>query len=105
MTLPTPRSVFNESDSAVTLRVEGLEWRFHVSAVTRVDRDLFITITLDGPDLCTLVVHLCDRIELGVTASEILMFACEWLLVRGTERRGYRDLADTSAVRSWSRVA
>ena len=105
MTLPTPRSVFNESDSAVTLRVEGLEWRFHVSAVTRVDRALFITITLDGPELCTLVVHLRDRIELGVTASEILMSACEWLLVRGRERRGYCDLTTPAAVRTWSQVA
>ncbi|MGC4081191.1 MAG: hypothetical protein QM736_03510 [Vicinamibacterales bacterium] len=102
--MPTITSACDETDSAVTLRVEGVEWRFRVSAVTRVERNLFITVGLDGPESCSLVVRLRDRIVLGLTASEVLLAACEWLLVRGNARHGYRDLAESQA-HAWDQVA
>ena len=81
------------SQAPVTLNVAGEAWRFSISSVTRVGRDLFISIVLQGADLCTAVVHLRDDVVWGVTAREILNKACEWLLSRGKERHVYIDLA------------
>jgi hypothetical protein len=76
------------------LHVHGVEWRFTIESVTRVGRELFIRIALDGPEACVLTVQLHDRVVFGVTASEILNAACEWLRARGTTRQGFIDLAD-----------
>lgn len=77
----------------VTLHVAGEAWQFSITGVTRVGRELFISIALQGAELCTAVVHVRDHIVLGVTAREILDRACAWLLARGQQRHAYIDLA------------
>jgi hypothetical protein len=78
---------------SVALHVDGVEWRFSIAAMTRVDRELFINVTLDGPEQCSVVVHLRDQIVFGVTAREILNAACAWLLDRRGATHAYIDLA------------
>ena len=80
------------AQAPVTLNVAGEAWRFSIASVTRVGRELFISVVLQGADICTAVVHVHDDIEWGVTAREILNSACEWLLARGTERHVYIEL-------------
>lgn len=91
------RATRPDEQNPVVLEVQGVEWWFSVAAVSRVDRDLFIQVALDGPESCLLTVHLRERLVLGSTAQEILMAACEWLLERGTAKNGFIDLADTTA--------
>lgn len=81
------------AQAPVTLNVAGEAWRFSIASVTRVGRELFISVVLQGADICTAVVHVHDHIEWGVTAREILNSACEWLLARGNERHVYIELA------------
>jgi hypothetical protein len=82
-----------EGQAPVMLNVKGQAWRFSISGVTKVGRELFISIVLQGAELCTAVVHVHDHIVLGVTARQILDRACEWLLARGDERHVYIELA------------
>src|SRR4029079_12894338 len=77
------------AQAPVTLNVAGEGWRFSIASVTRGGRELFISVVLQGADICTAVVHVHDHIEWGVTAREILNSACEWLLARGTVRHVY----------------
>jgi hypothetical protein len=79
----------------VALEVKGVEWWFSVAAVTRVGRDLFIKVALDGPEACLLTMQVRDRIVLGSTAAEMLTAACEWLLERGAATHGFIDLAES----------
>jgi hypothetical protein len=81
-----------KTQAPVTLNVAGESWRFSIAGVTRVGRELFISVVLQGAELCTAVVHVHDHIVWGVTAKEILNRACEWLLSRGTERHVYIEL-------------
>ena len=60
------------AQAPVTLNVAGEAWRFSIASVTRVGRDLFISVVLQGADICTAVVHVHDHIEWGGTAREIL---------------------------------
>ncbi|HUR35468.1 MAG TPA: hypothetical protein VM032_16805 [Vicinamibacterales bacterium] len=76
----------------VTLTVAGESWRFSITGVSRIGRELFISVVLQGAELCTAVVHVHDHIVLGVTARQILDRACEWLLARGHERHVYIEL-------------
>jgi hypothetical protein len=88
----TVQTTYVEEQAPVMLNIAGEAWRFSISGVTRVGRDLFISVVLQGAELCTAVVHVHDHIVLGVTAREILDRACEWLLARGDERRVYIEL-------------
>ncbi len=89
------RATATEAPEPVMLHVGGEEWRFSITGVTRVGRGLFISVMLQGRDICTAVIHVRDRIVLGVTARDILEHACEWLKRRGSERHVYIDLAES----------
>ena len=78
----------------VTLDVGGQRWQFSVTGVTRVGRELFISVMLQGAEVCTAVVHVRDRIVVGFTARAILDRACAWLLARRGERHTYIELED-----------
>jgi hypothetical protein len=91
--VPTVQATDIQTQAPVTLNVAGEAWRFSIASVTRVGRELFISIVLQGADLCTAVIHVHDEIEWGVTAREILNRACQWLLCRGAERHVYIELA------------
>ena len=80
----------------VTLHVAGETWRFAITGVTRVGRDLFISVVLTGREVCTAVVHVRDQIVPGVTARRILDRACEWLLQRHDDRHVYIELGDAT---------
>jgi hypothetical protein len=82
-----------DGQNPVTLHVAGEQWRFSITGVTRVGRELFISVALQGAVLCTAVVHMRDQIVLGETARQILDRACDWLLTRGSERHVYIELA------------
>lgn len=86
-----------EDQTPVLLHVDGEDWRFSITGVTRVGRELFISVMLQGRDVCTAVVHVRDRVVLGVTARDILERACEWLMRRGSERHVYIELAESMA--------
>jgi hypothetical protein len=88
------RATQPEGQMPVSLHVNGVEWWFSVTAVTRVRRDLFIQVSLQGPDQCRLTVHVRDQIEFGVTARDILTAACDWLTTRGSATHAYLDLAE-----------
>ena len=60
----------------VTLHVAGEAWKFSITGVSRVGREVFISVVLQGAEVCTAVVHVHDHIVLGVTAREILDRAC-----------------------------
>lgn len=81
----------------VTLHVAGETWKFSITGVSRIGRDLFISVVLQGAEVCTAVVHVRDHIVLGVTARDILYRACAWLLARGGERHVYIELAEAWA--------
>jgi len=81
------------AEAPVTLSVGGEAWRFSIASVTRVGRDLFISVILQGADLCTAVIHVHGPIVPGVTARAILTRAGSWLLDRGQERHAYLELA------------
>ena len=83
----------------LALHVDGAEWRFAIESVKRIGRELFIHIGLHGPDICSMTVHVRDRIIFGVTAPQILNLACDWLLTRGSAKHAYVDLAES--VQSW----
>lgn len=91
--MDTIQATYVEGQAPVMLNIAGEPWRFSISGVTRVGRELFISVVLQGAELCTAVVHVRDHIVLGVTAREILDRACEWLMARGTERHVYIELA------------
>ncbi len=78
----------------VTLHVAGEAWKFSITGVSRIGRDLFISVVLQGAEVCTAVVHVRDHIVLGVTARDILDRACAWLLARRDERHVYIELAE-----------
>jgi hypothetical protein len=80
----------------VALHIAGEEWLFSIASVKRIGRELFLQIALRGPALCSLTVHLRDRVVFGVTAPQILNAACDWLLSRGEATHGYVDLANVS---------
>ena len=79
----------------LALHVDGAEWRFVIESVKRIGRELFIQIGLQGPDVCSMTVHVRDRIVFGVTSAQILNLACEWLLTRGSAKHAYLDLAES----------
>jgi hypothetical protein len=81
------------AEAPVTLNVAGEAWRFSIASVTRVGRELFISVILQGADLCTAVIHVHGPIVPGVTARAVLDRACGWLLDRGQERHAYLDLS------------
>lgn len=81
----------------VTLHVAGEAWKFSITGVSRIGRELFISVVLQGAEVCTAVVHVRDHIVLGVTAKDILDRACAWLLARQGERHVYIELAETFA--------
>ncbi len=81
----------------VTLHVAGEAWKFSITGVSRIGRDLFISVVLQGAEVCTAVVHVRDHIVLGVTARDILDRACAWLLARRGERHVYIELAEAMA--------
>jgi hypothetical protein len=83
-----------DGQGPVSLHVSGAEWRFSIASVKRMGRDLFLQIALQGPAICSLTVHVRDRIVFGVTAPRILTASCEWLLTRGAATHGYIDLAE-----------
>ena len=83
-----------DAQTPVTLYVDGEQWWFSVATVRRVGRDLFVHVALQGPDVCTVTIHLRDGIVLGITARDILTAACEWLQVRGTATNAFIDLAE-----------
>lgn len=78
----------------VLLHVAGEAWRFSITGVSRVGRELFISVMLQGAEICTAIVHVRDHIVLGVTARDILDRACAWLLARQGERHVYIELAE-----------
>ena len=84
----------SDGQSPVSLHVDGACWWFSVASVRRVAEDLFVHVNLQGPDLCSVTIHLRGGIVLGVTARDMLTAACEWLLARGTSRHGFIDLTD-----------
>ena len=84
-----------DGQEQVALEVNGVEWWFSVAAVTRVGRDLFIKVALDGPESCLLTMQVRDRIVFGATAADMLTAACEWLLGRGGATHGFIDLAES----------
>jgi hypothetical protein len=88
------RATQPDGQTPVSLHVGGVEWWFSVTAVTRVRRDLFIQISLQGPEPCRLTVHVRDQIVFGVTAHAILTAACDWLTTRGAATHAYIDLAE-----------
>lgn len=92
----TQRATGPDGQRPVSLQVNGVEWWFSVTAVTRVRQDLFIQVALRGPEACTVTVHLRNRVVLGVTARDILTAACEWLTTRGTATHAFIDLAERS---------
>lgn len=81
----------------VTLHVAGEAWKFSITGVSRIGRELFISVVLQGAEVCTAVVHVRDHIVLGVTAKDILDRACAWLLARRGERHVYIELAEAMA--------
>ncbi len=81
----------------VTLHVAGEAWKFSITGVSRIGRELFISVVLQGAEVCTAVVHVRDQIVVGVTARDILDRACAWLLARQGERHVYIELAEASA--------
>ena len=92
--MPVVPATQSDSQAPVTLYVNGEQWWFSVSTVRRVGRDIFVHVALDGPDVCTVTIHLRDGIVLGMTARDILTAACDWLLVRGTATNAFIDLAE-----------
>ena len=90
------RPDLTDAQTPVALHIDGEEWLFSIASVKRVGRELFLQIALQGPALCSVTVHLRDRIVLGVTAPQILNAACDWLLTRGKATHGYLDLAEAS---------
>jgi hypothetical protein len=89
------RADLSGAQASVALHIAGEEWLFSISSVKRIGRELFLHIVLQGPALCSLTVHLRDRVVFGVTAPQILDAACGWLLSRGEATHGYVDLAGT----------
>lgn len=81
----------------VMLHVAGQAWKFSITGVSRVGRELFIAVVLQGAEVCTAIVHVHDHIVLGVTARDILDRACAWLLARQGERHVYIELAESYA--------
>ena len=53
----------------VTLHVAGEAWKFSITGVSRIGRELFISVVLQGAEVCTAVVHVRDHIVLGVANS------------------------------------
>ena len=96
-TVPT-----SDAQSPVSLHVDGTCWWFSVASVRRVAEDLFVHVDLQGPDICSVTIHLRGGIVLGVTARDMLTAACDWLLARGTSRHGFIELADD---RGWHATA
>lgn len=94
------RAIQTDGLTNLALHVDGAEWRFVIESVKRIGRELFIQIGLRGPDICSMTVHVRDRIVFGVTAQQILNLACDWLLTRGSARHAYVDLAES--VQSWT---
>ena len=92
--MPVVPATQPDAQTPVTLYVNGEQWWFSVATVRRVGRDLFVHVALNGPDVCTVTIHLRDGIVLGMTARDILTAACEWLLVRGTCTNAFIDLAE-----------
>jgi len=88
-----------EGQRPVFLHVNGEDWAFSLSGVRRVGRDLFVQVTVQGPEVCGVTLHLRDRIVLGSTAEEILMATCEWLVERGSATHGFVDLCERQ--RGW----
>ena len=84
------------ADPPVTLHVAGDTWRFAIAGVTRVGRDLFISVVLTGPELCTAVVHVREQVVPGVTARQILDRTCEWLVRRCGDRHAYIELGEAT---------
>lgn len=82
------------ASAPVTLDIAGQRWQFSITGITRVGRELFISVMLQGADVCTAVVHVRDRVVLGITARAILDRACEWLLDRKGERHTFIELDD-----------
>ena len=81
----------------VMVHVAGQAWKFSITGVSRVGRELFIAVVLQGAEVCTAIVHVHDHIVLGVTARDILDRACAWLLARQGERHVYIELAESYA--------
>ena len=92
--MPAVPATQPDSQSPVTLHVNGEQWWFSVATVRRVGRDLFVHVALQGPDVCSVTIHLRGGIVLGTTARDILTAACEWLLVRGSATQAFIDLAE-----------
>ena len=92
--MPVVPATQPNAETPVTLYVNGEQWWFSVATVRRVGRDLFVHVALNGPDVCTVNIHLRDGIVLGMTARDILTAACEWLLVRGTSTNAFIELAE-----------
>jgi len=94
----TQRAAQPDGQSPVALQVNGVDWWFSVAAVTRVERDVFVQVALDGPESCMATFHVRDRVVFGITARDILTAACEWLARRGAATHAFIDLAEASAV-------
>ena len=88
--------VETERQMPVALHVNGVEWSFAISGIRRVGRDLFVQVSVEGPELCTVTIHLRDGIVIGSTAHAMLMATCEWLLKRGRARQAFIDLGGGS---------
>ena len=99
------RTIRTDGQTAVALHVDGAEWRLAIDSVKRIGRELFIQIGLQGPDVCSLTVHVRDRIVFGETAQQILGLACEWLLTRGSATHAYLDLAESGQAWTPAEVA
>jgi hypothetical protein len=90
--MTTLSAVETDRQMPVTLHVDGVEWSFAIAGVRRVGRELFVQVSVEGPELCTVTFHLHDGIVLGSTAHAMLMATCEWLLKRGRARHAFIDL-------------
>jgi hypothetical protein len=95
--MDTQRAFLTDDRDDVALHVDGREWRFSIASVKRIGRELFIQIALQGPERCSMTVHVRDRVVFGVTAPQILHATCEWLLTRGQATHGYIDLSESDA--------
>ena len=60
----------SSGENPVALHIAGEEWLFSIASVKWIGRELFLQIALQGPALCSLTVHLRDRVVFGVTAPQ-----------------------------------